>query len=128
MVGEYGALCLERNRGGTEVIGNRSLSVQNIPMIDKCKLAALMQPRHATKMVTDSYNVHTLLLLIDCCYIHYYTNDLYESFKRNHESISLQKMLASSHTRTADSLCITVIVHTMLTVCSFFVLSSCCST
>ena len=53
---------------------------------------------------------------------------LYESFKRNHESISLQKMLASSHTHTADSLCITVIVHTMLTVCSFFVLSSCCST
>ena len=76
MVGEYGALCLERNRGGTEVIGNRSLSVQNIPMIDKCKLAALMQPRHATKIVIDSYNVRTLLLLIDCWYIHYYKKAL----------------------------------------------------
>ena len=26
VVGEYGALCLERNRGGTEVNGNRSFS------------------------------------------------------------------------------------------------------
>ena len=72
-------------------------------MTDKCELAALMQPRQVTKMVTDSYNVRTLSL-------HEITKALI------HKSCTLL------HTHTAYSLYIIVIEYTLLTVSSLYVL------
>ena len=52
---------------------DHSLSEIRISMIGKCELAAIMQPRHATKMV--------MVMDVDYCYIHYYKKLYNESLK-----------------------------------------------